>query len=352
MLNIPFNDLRHTNRWLEPVISRVLQESNYILGPHVEAFESAWAGYCKAKYCVGVDNGLEALKIALEACGVGKGDEVIVPSHTYIATWLAVSHVGATPVPVEPKPGSFLIDADSIKGAITSKTKAIIPVHLYGEVCDMFSISALASVYGIKVIEDSAQSHGIPLLGHVGCYSFYPTKNLGAIGDAGGIVTNDPAIEEKARLLRNYGMESKDCYRMKGYNARLDELQAAVLLDKLPKLNQWNEQRRQQALFYDKNLKLDGKPKITDGRVWHQYVIQHPARESLKSGLEAMGIGTRVHYPTPPHKQPCYSECSTWNLPIAERYAKTVLSLPFGYDFDIQAVCDAVNEITYKLRRT
>ncbi len=328
-----------------------MEESQFILGPNVKAFENAWAATCKARYCVGVDNGLEAIRIALEACGIGPGDEVIVPSHTYIATWLAVTQRGAIPVPVEPKPGKYLIDASAIEAAITGRTKAVIPVHLYGEVCNMSRIMDLAREHRLYVIEDAAQSHGIPMLGHVACYSFYPTKNLGAVGDAGAVVTNAEEIYKQAKLLRNYGAEEKDRYICKGWNSRLDELQAAILLDKLPKLKDWNERRRQQAIFYDKHLELEGKPTVHDG-VWHQYVIQHPNRDKLARALQDKGIGTRIHYPTPPHKQPCYKECSTWNLPQAERLAQTVLSLPLGYEFDIQAVCDEVNKAVYDLRRS
>lgn len=200
------------------------------------------------------------------------------------------------------------------------------------------------------VIEDAAQSHGVPMLGHIACYSFYPTKNLGAIGDAGAIVTNAENIAERAQLLRNYGAKEKDNYVIKGWNARLDELQAAILLDKLPKLEKWNDRRKQQALLYDKYLDFEGKPNIHHG-VWHQYVIRHPNRNNLMRALEDVGIGTRVHYPTPPHKQQCYKECSTWNLPVAENYARTVLSLPIGHDFDIEAVAKEVNKAVYDCRK-
>lgn len=349
-LNVPFLDLRDQNRWLSPVFNRIVSECQFILGPNVELFETAWAKFCKTQYCVGVDNGLEALTIALKASGIGPGDEVIVPSHTYVATWLAISHAGATIVAVEPKPGKFVIDIDDISGWVTSKTKAIIPVHLYGQVCDMYSIMEMADHYGILVIEDAAQSHGIPMLGHVACYSFYPTKNLGACGDAGAIVTNNKEIADKARLLRNYGAPEKDVYLIKGYNARLDELQAAILLDKLPNLEKWNEKRKQQVIQYDKYLDFDGKPEIHNG-VWHQYVIKHQNRDKLKAKLEEAGIGTRIHYPTPPHHQICYSECSTWSLPVAENYAKTVLSLPLGHDFNVESVSKEVNKAVYTSRK-
>ena len=214
----------------------------------------------------------------------------------------------------------------------------------------MSPIMELAHKYKLKVIEDAAQSHGIPLLGDIACYSFYPTKNLGAIGDAGGLVTNHEKIFKRAKLLRNYGAEDKDKYAIKGWNARLDELQAAILLDKLPKLEKWNERRKQQALLYDKYLDFEGKPNIHHG-VWHQYVIRHPNRSKIMRSLADAGVGTRIHYPTPPHKQECYEECSTWSLPVAENLSKTVLSLPLGHDFDVEAVANEVNKAVYENRK-
>lgn len=351
---IPFLDLRESNAGLEHVFARVVQESSYILGPNVEAFEDAWAKTCNAKYCVGVDNGLEALRIGLLAAGIGPGDEVLVPSHTYIATWLAVTHTGAHAVPVEPKRGRFVLDAEDFAPHIGKRTAAILPVHLYGEPCEMEGIRKLASSNGLLVLEDAAQSHGLPMMGDVACYSFYPTKNLGALGDAGGIVTNDEHIARKARLLRNYGARAKDVYSIRGYNARLDELQAALLLAKLPRLAAANELRATQAKVYNASLRgLPGlllPPEAFQYRVWHQYVVRHPQRDRLMLALKERGIGTRIHYPTPPHKQECYAGIyGEVSLPVAEQLAREVLSLPLGYDFDIMHVCEAVKDAVASL---
>jgi len=346
---IPFLDVRAANLELradiDAAIARVIDSGHYILGPEVEAFEREFASYSEAVHCVGVGNGLEALRLALLAMDVGPGDEVIVPSHTYIATWLAVTQTGATPVPVEPVaiPGRFDIDPALIERAITARTRVILPVHLYGHPVDLDPIIAVARRHGLRVLEDAAQAQGaryrgrrIGAHGDAVAWSFYPGKNLGALGDAGAVTTNDPALAERVRLLGNYGSRIKYVHEVAGANSRLDPLQAAVLRAKLPHLDRWNSRRCEIANAYIAGLAdLDlGLPVTAPGcdPVWHLFVVRSPAREALQRRLTAAGIGTLVHYPTPPHLQGAYAamKLGVGTFPRAERLASEVLSLPLG----------------------
>lgn len=328
---------------LDEALQRVLSSGWYILGPEVEAFETEYASYCDTQYCVGVGNGLDALHLALLALGIRPGDEVIVPSNTYIATWLAVSQCGATPVPVEPDERTFNIDPNLIEAAITPRTKAIIPVHLYGQPADLDPILAIARKYSLKVLEDAAQAHGARykgkrLGGHgdAVAWSFYPGKNLGALGDGGAVTTNDPLIAERIRVLRNYGSRVKYVNEIQGYNSRLDPLQAAILRVKLAHLDEWNARRTVIAQRYqdgldDCGLTLPHVPQWAEP-VWHLYVVQHPQRDALQQALTNAGVGTLIHYPIPPHRQQAYAQAG-WgqgSLPLAERMANELLSLPIG----------------------
>jgi dTDP-4-amino-4,6-dideoxygalactose transaminase len=347
-VQIPFLDLKspyaELRAELDAAYRRAMESGWYILGAEVEAFEREYAAFCAVKHCVGVANGLEALHLVLRAYGFGPGDEVIVPSNTYIATWLAVSHAGATPVPVEPDPGTFNIDPSRIEAAITARTRAIIPVHLYGQTADMEPIMDIARRRALKVVEDSAQAHGAACrgrragaLGDAAGHSFYPTKNLGALGDAGAVTTDDDSLAERVRILRNYGSRRKYFNEVKGYNSRLDELQAALLRAKLRKLDEWNERRRQIAAFYLDHLAdcpgliLPSEPAWAKS-VWHQFVVRHPQRDQLQKKLQEAGIGTLIHYPIPPHRSEAYGDMN-WreaDFPLASRLAREVLSLPIG----------------------
>jgi dTDP-4-amino-4,6-dideoxygalactose transaminase len=329
---------------LEPAVQRVMASGNYILGPEVAAFESEFAAYSGGEHCVGVGNGLEALHLILRALEIGLGDEVIVPANTYIATWLAVSYTGATPVPVEPNDSTYNLDASLIEDAITPRTKALIAVHLYGQPADMDAIHEIAGKYGLAVIEDAAQAHGARYKGKkVGNlamsagFSFYPGKNLGAFGDAGAIVTSDAELAQRLRVLRNYGSQEKYFNERKGFNSRLDEIQAAVLRIKLARLDEWNERRKKLAAYYLQTLEgisdltLPVVPDYADP-VWHLFVVCHPERDRLQKILGDKGIGTIIHYPVPPHLQVAYAELgfTRGSFPRAERMADTVLSLPMG----------------------
>jgi dTDP-4-amino-4,6-dideoxygalactose transaminase len=320
----------------------------YILGPELEAFEDEFARYCEVKHCVGVANGLDALHLILRAMGIGPGDEVIVPSNTYIATWLAVSYAGATPVPVEPDEGTYDIDPARIEAAVSERTRAILPVHLYGQTADMDPINEIAARHGLKVLEDAAQAHGARYkgrragsLGHAAGWSFYPGKNLGAFGDAGAVTTDDAELADRVRVLRNYGSRVKYLNEVKGFNSRLDPLQAAFLRVKLGHLDEWNARRRTVAARYLEALA--GVPDLTLPRVpawaepiWHQFVVRHPRREALQGTLTAQGVGTMIHYPIPPHLSAAYAELkmAPGAYPIAEALANTVLSLPIGPHVD------------------
>lgn len=313
----------------------------WILGSEVEAFEAEFAAYCGARHCVGVGNGLDALHMILRGYEIGAGDEVIVPASTFIATWLAVTHAGARPVPVEPDPTTRNIDPSRIEAAIGPRTRAIVAVHLYGAVADMQRIRAIAQRHRLLVIEDAAQAHGAEqggrragTLGHAAAFSFYPGKNLGALGDAGAVVTDDDALAERIRMLRNYGGERKYEHRVQGLNTRLDELQAAFLRAKLKYLDAWNESRRRIAEHYlgaihNPLVKLPDADGLR-GHAWHLFVIRTEARDALAEHLAQRGIATQVHYPRPPHLLPAYVEQGVEEgaSPIAERLAEEVLSLP------------------------
>jgi dTDP-4-amino-4,6-dideoxygalactose transaminase len=345
---VPFLDLKAPYLELKDEIDdayyRVMASGQFVLGKEVSAFEQEFANYCEADHCIGVGNGLDALHLILRAMNVGPGDEVIVPSNTYIATWLAVSYAGATPVPVEPNDQTFNIEAAGIEEAITERTKAVIPVHLYGQPANMDPINELAAKYDLRVIEDAAQAQGARYKGrrtgslsHAAGFSFYPGKNLGALGDAGAVVTNDTALADKVRVLHNYGSEKKYYHRLKGYNSRLDELQAALLRVKLRSLDEWNERRKLAADSYLRNLRgiagltLPYVPENVDP-AWHLFVVRARQRRQLQGQLAESGVGTVIHYPLPPHLQSAYSELgfTRSSFPIAEQMAEQVLSLPMG----------------------
>jgi dTDP-4-amino-4,6-dideoxygalactose transaminase len=345
MKTVPFLDLGRLHQSirepLDAAYRRVADSGWFIMGPELEAFEAEFARYCEVKYCLGVGNGLEALHLLLRAYDIGPGDEVIVPSNTFIATWLAVSQCGATPVPVEPSPATHNLDPALITAAITSRTRAIIPVHLYGQAADMDPINALAAKHGLVVIEDAAQAQGARYkgrragsLGHAAATSFYPGKNLGALGDGGAVLTNDHAIAEKVKQLRNYGSKVKYQHDLPGYNSRLDEMQAAFLRAKLAVLDTWNGRRREIAELYSQllrgtDLELPVVPEYAEP-VWHLYVIRSQQRDALKAQLEQHGVATVIHYPIPPHRQACYQSYQGQNLPVAELLAAEVLSLPMS----------------------
>jgi dTDP-4-amino-4,6-dideoxygalactose transaminase len=342
---IPFLDFAALHAELRPELDaayqRVVDSNHLILGAEVEQFEREFAAYCEAGHAIGVGNGLDALFLILKAMDIGAGDEVIVPSNTFIATWLAVSYVGATPVPVEPDSATFNLDPARIEAAITPRTRAIMPVHLYGQPADMDPIMAIARRHKLKVIEDAAQAHGaryrgrrVGALGDAAGFSFYPGKNLGALGDGGAIVTNDAELAQRVRVLRNYGSSVKYHNEFKGHNSRLDELQAAFLRAKLKGLDAGNVRRREIAARYldglaGAGLELPFVPEWAEP-VWHLFVVRSPARQALQAALGERGIGTLVHYPIPPHRQPAYAELamSEGSFPIAEAIHREVLSLP------------------------
>lgn len=343
---------------IDAAVARVLRSGCYVLGPEVEAFESEFGSYCRAKQCIGVGDGLSALRLALMALGVGSGDEVIVPSNTYIATWLAVSQCGGIPVPVEPDPLTLNIDAARIEAAITSRTKGILPVHLYGQPVDLDAILAIAHKHKLFVLEDAAQAHGamykgrrIGAHGDAVAWSFYPGKNLGALGDGGAVTTNDPMLADRIRVLRNYGSRVKYIHEVQGLNSRLDPLQAAVLRVKLKHLDDWNERRRILARTYLSMLANTALilPSVPDWAVpvWHLFVVRHLHRDFIRTHLSEVGISTLIHYPYPPHKQLAYPEKKYTRapLPLAERVSTEVFSLPIGPHLevnDVKRVCHAV----------
>ncbi|MEM8976752.1 MAG: DegT/DnrJ/EryC1/StrS family aminotransferase [Pseudomonadota bacterium] len=344
---IPFLDLgaayRELKSEIDEAVGRVLNSGWYILGPEVEAFEKEWAAYCESDYSVGVANGLDALTLALRALDIGAGDEVIVPSNTYIATWLAVTAVGAIPVPVEPDPKTYNLNSVRIAAAIGPRTRAILPVHLYGQPADLDPILAIAREHRLRVIEDAAQAHGarykgkrIGGHGDVVCWSFYPGKNLGALGDGGAITTNDAKIAERVALLANYGSKRKYENEELGVNSRLDPIQAAVLRVKLQSLDEWTDRRRTIATAYsaglDKtNLRLPYVPDWAEP-VWHLYVVRSQNRDDLQNRLSRQSIGTLIHYPIPPHMQVAYRKLGLApdHLPLARQLADEVFSLPIG----------------------
>jgi len=323
-------------------IAGVYDKQWYVLGEQVKAFEQEYSAFNQVGHTIGVANGLDALHLALLALGVQAGDEVLVPSNTYIATWLAVSFVGAVPVPVEPNPATYNLDPALLEAAITPRTKGIMPVHLYGQACQMGPIMEVAQRHGLWVVEDNAQAQGAAWqgqftgsFGQVSATSFYPGKNLGALGDAGAVTSNDDELARKVQTLRNYGSQQKYYNEMIGYNSRLDELQAAVLRVKLPRLAEWTQQRQQVAARYDELLAGVGDlllPAVAAGatHVYHLYVVRTTQREALQQHLVQAGIGTLIHYPVPPHRQQAYAhlQLPAGALPIAEELAATCLSLP------------------------
>ena len=357
-MKVPFLKLKPTyvelKDELDDAYHRVMDSGWYLLGCELEAFEAEFAAYCEAKHCIGVANGLDALHLIVRGYGIGPGDEVIVPSHTFIATWLAVSYAGATPVPVEPDPLTYNVDPARIEAAITSRTKAIMPVHLYGQPAEMDPINEIARKHGLKVIEDSAQAQGARYkgrrtgsLGDAAGHSFYPGKNLGAFADAGAVTTNDPALAERVRALRNYGSRQKYHYAAQGINSRMDELQAAFLRVKLRHLDEWNARRVKIATQYLKQLSdlsfqlfsvsgLQLLPAVPSwaSPVWHLFVIRHSQRDALQKHLAVHGIQTIIHYPIPPHLSGAYAnskfKIQNSKFPIAEQLANEVLSLPIG----------------------
>ncbi len=358
-MKIPILDLKpavqELRGELDAACRRVMDSGWFLLGPELEAFESEYARAVGVRHCVGVANGLEALQLVLMAIGISPGDEVIVPAHGYIATWLAVTHAGATPIPVECDERTYNLDPGRVAAAITGKTRAILPIHLYGQTADMEAINALARERGLFVLEDGAQAHGAKCrgrqsgaLGGAAGISFYPSKNLGALADGGAVTTDDAALADRLRHLRNYGSKVRYQNEMIGLNSRLEELQAAFLRVKLPRLDEWNARRRELAKRY--LSLLAGVPDVILPHVpdwaepvWHQFVIRVPRRTELQAFLEKRGIGTAIHYPTPPHLQPAYANggrapqatplhnrYSRGSFPIAERLAGEVLSLPIG----------------------
>lgn len=361
-MKIPFLDLKSINsaheEALKSAFARVLDSGWYILGKEVEGFEREFSKFCQADHAVGVSNGLDALHLILRAYDIGEGDEVIVPSNTYIATWLAVTYCGATPVPVEPVAATYNIDPARIQAAITSRTKAIIAVHLYGQPADMDPIMDIGRRYGLKVIEDAAQAHGalykgrrVGSLGHAAGFSFYPGKNLGALGDAGAVTTSDTELANRIRVLLNYGSRIKYHNEVKGFNCRLDELQAALLRVKLPHLDVETKRRREVAEQYRSGLAgtaliLPEEIESVDS-VWHLYVVRYPHRSLLQTALAECGIGTMIHYPIPPHLQLAYEELGIPKgaLPISENLHEEVISLPMGPTLTDENVRDVISAV-------
>mgnify|MGYP000878484707 CR=1 FL=1 len=343
-----------TEKFLE-----VYHSNWFILGEQVENFEREFADYCGVKYCVGVGNGLESLTLILKAYCIGTGDEVIVPSNTYIATSLAISNVGANPIFVEPDIRTYNINPEIIEKYITNKTKAIMAVNLYGQTADLDEINNIAKKYNLKVIEDSAQAHGslykgrkAGSLGDASGFSFYPSKNLGALGDAGAVTTNDEKLADKIKVLRNYGSDRKYHNLYRGYNSRLDELQAGFLGTKLKYLDKWNNERKRIAGIYLSNIQnskiiLPYVPNYAEP-IWHVFIVRTGERNRLQEYLKEKGIGTLIHYPIPMHLQPAYGDLGfkIGDFPIAEKIANEVLSIPMWYgmkDEEIQYVIDKIN---------
>lgn len=343
---------------LEMAFQRVLNSGNFVMGEELLGFEKKFAEYCGVEFCIGVGNGLDALHLILRGYGIGQGDEVIVPAQTFIATWLAVSQTGAAPKPVDVEYGSCNIDASLIEAAITPRTRAIMPVHLFGQPADMAAINAIAAKHGLKVIEDAAQAHGARFqdkasggLADAAGFSFYPGKNLGALGDGGAVVTNDPLLAASVRQLRNYGSTVKYHHEAQGFNSRLDELQAAVLAEKLAVLDDWNEARQLAARDY--LSELAGIPGLTlpspppwATPAWHLFVVRTPLRDALQKFLSSRGIASLIHYPIPPHLQSAYRDMrlAKGQFPVAEQWAEQSLSLPMWPGVPSQQVISTVRD--------
>ncbi|HEX8737340.1 MAG TPA: DegT/DnrJ/EryC1/StrS family aminotransferase [Pyrinomonadaceae bacterium] len=362
-MRVPFLDLKDVyseiKNELDEAYARVMSSGWYILGAEVEAFENEFAAYCGARHCIGVANGLDALHLILRGYDIGAGDEVIVPANTYIATWLAVSYAGATPVAVEPDSETYNLDPQKIQTAITPRTRAIMPVHLYGQPAEMDAINEIARQNNLKVIEDAAQAQGARYknnpagsLSDAAGFSFYPGKNLGAFGDAGAIVTSDDELADAVKLLRNYGSRVKYYNEVKGFNSRLDPLQAAFLSVKLKHLDDWNARRQAIARKYIEGLSNCSKivlpPLIEEAEsVWHVFVIQCTERDALQNFLKRRGVETLIHYPVPPHLSQAYAPdfAEKPDFPLSERLAATVLSIPISpyltdaeQDFTIETI--------------
>jgi dTDP-3-amino-3,4,6-trideoxy-alpha-D-glucose transaminase len=342
---VPFLDLRapytELRTEIDAAYERVMRSGWHVLGPEVEAFEAEFAAYCGAGHCVTVGSGCDALELTLRALGIGPGDEVLVPSHTFIATWFAVSAVGARPVPVEPDEKTFTIDAGRAEAAVTPRTRAILPVHLYGRPADLASLRDVATRHGLAVVEDAAQAAGATHRGdRIGAgpstvaFSFYPAKNLGAAGDSGAVVTSDAALADRIRLLRGYGAREKYRHEVIGTNSRTDELQAAILRVKLRRLDAWNGRRAAIAARYADGLTGVERPAVAEwaGHAWHLYVVRTRTRDALRERLAAAGVETIVHYPIAVHRSGAYADLGfrAGAFPIAERLADEVLSLPIG----------------------
>lgn len=362
-MGIPFVDLKaqyaSLRAELDEAIGRVMADCDFILGREVQNFESNFAEYLSVGHVITVGNGLDALRLALQALDIGANDEVIIPAHTYIATALAISAVGARPVQVEVDESSFNINPELIEAALTSRTRAIMVVHLYGQPCDMDPVLEIARKHGLKVVEDACQSHGARYrskrcgtLGDIGCFSFYPGKNLGAYGDGGAIATHDANLADKLKRLRNYGQIRKYYHTEKGLNSRLDSLQAAVLNVKLKYLDGWNRQRAQNAARYNESLKSVPQVRTPEAQperdhVYHLYVIRIDQRDELQAFLATKGISAQIHYPVPIHLQEAYKELSAQSFPITERISRTALSLPMYAELtpqQIQTVAQAISE--------
>jgi dTDP-4-amino-4,6-dideoxygalactose transaminase len=361
--NVPFLDLGATYRELrddiDGAVARVLAGGWYLLGEELTAFEREFAAETGAAECVGLANGLDALTLGLRALDVGPGDEVIVPSNTYVATWLAVSAVGATIVPVEPDARTYNLDPERLAAAVTPRTRAVLPVHLYGQPADMDPILEVARAHGLRVLEDAAQAHGatyrgrpVGALGDVTAWSFYPSKNLGAFGDAGAITTNDAEIADRVRVLRNYGSRVRYVNEVRGANSRLEEIHAAVLRVKLRRLREWNARRARVAAAYLEGLAASGLglpyvPTWADP-VWHLFVVRTARRDDLRASLLEHGVQTQIHYPIPPHLQAAYAELgmSRGRFPIAERIHDEVLSLPIGPHLAEEQVVAVIAAVT------
>jgi dTDP-4-amino-4,6-dideoxygalactose transaminase len=344
-VSVPFLDLAAAHAELREQLDaawhRVVDSNRFVLGSECEAFEREFAELCEASHCAGVSNGLDALRLVLEGYGVGAGHEVIVPSHTFVATWLAVAQVGATPVPVEVRPDTFNIDPERVEAAIGPRTAAIVAVHLYGQPADVDPLAELARAHDLRLIEDAAQAHGalyrgrrVGGLADAAAFSFYPGKNLGALGDGGAVVTDDAELAERVRALRNYGSSERYRHDLRGTNARLDELQAALLRVKLARLEDWNERRHALAARYLAELEGVALPHVPAWAepVWHLFAVLHPARDQLQARLAQAGVETLIHYPVPPHRSGAFAGLghATGSLPIAERIGREQLSLPMG----------------------
>lgn len=368
-MKVPFLDLQASYVEIQPEIDaaalRVLRSGWYIGGPEVEAFEQEYAAYCEAPHCVAVANGLDALQLALLAVGVGPGDEVLVPAHTFIATWLAVSQCGAVPVPVDISRATYSLDPEKLEAAFTPRTRAVIPVHLYGFPSDLDAILKWANERGVAVVEDAAQAHGARYAGRrIGghgtavAWSFYPGKNLGAFGDAGAVTTSDADIAERIRLLRNYGSSIRYSHEVLGRNSRLDPLHAAMLRVKLKRLDEWNARRKVIAARYLEALKGTGLilprvPLRTDP-VWHLFCVRHQSRDALARELGRSGVQTIVHYPVPPYLQSAYSDLGivSGSFPVAEEVSSSILSLPIGpavSEAQVEAVISAVRHASDRI---